>query len=111
MQPMKVMNISEAREWFEVLQTTRRVQTAMMTLDAGQASGSKPEGHKQSDQVLLVLEGELNGDVGGKKIRLTKGDVVVIPAGVKHRFKNDADLAAVTFNVYAPPEYPAETKG
>ncbi len=108
---MKLANISDAKEWFAVLQTTERAQTAMMTLSAGQASGSKAEGHKESDQVLLLLEGELTGEVGGKKVCLTKGDVIVIPAGVKHRFKNEAAADAVTFNVYAPPEYPPETKG
>ena len=108
---MKLANISEAKEWFEVLQTTKRAQTAMMTLGAGEASGSKAEGHKGSDQVLLLLEGELTGVVGGEKICLTKGDVIIIPAGVKHRFKNESDADAVTFNVYAPPEYPPETKG
>ena len=105
---MKLANISDAKEWFEVLQTTKRAQTAMMTLSAGQASGSKPESHEESDQVLLLLEGELTGEVGGKKVCLTKGDVIVIPAGVKHRFKNESAADAVTFNVYAPPEYPTK---
>ena len=108
---MKLTNISKAKEWFEVLQTSERTQTAIMTLASGQASGSTAEGHKGSDQVLLMLEGELVGTVGGKEICLTKGDVVIIPAGVKHRFKNEAKSDAVTFNVYAPPEYPPETKG
>jgi mannose-6-phosphate isomerase-like protein (cupin superfamily) len=104
------MNISKAKDWFEVLQTSKRAQTAMMTLSPGQANGSEPEGHKGSDQVLLMLEGDLAGEVGREKIRLTRGDVVIIPAGVKHRFKNESTADAVTFNVYSPPEYPAETK-
>ena len=108
---MKLANIRDAKEWFEVLQTTKRTQTAMMTLGPGQASGSKPEGHKESDQVLLLLEGELTGEVGEEKVCLTKGDVVIIPAGVKHRFKNEGAADAVTFNVYAPAEYPPQTKG
>jgi mannose-6-phosphate isomerase-like protein (cupin superfamily) len=37
--------------------------------------------------------------------------VLLIPAGVKHRFTNRGHKSAVTFNVYAPPEYPANTKG
>jgi hypothetical protein len=56
---MQLTNIGKAKEWFEVLQTSERAQTAMMTLRPGQASGSKSEGHKGSDQVLLMLEGEL----------------------------------------------------
>ena len=83
----------------------------MMTLAPGEASGSTREGHASSDQVLLMLEGELAGEVGAERPILRKGDVLVIPAGVKHRFENKGSIPAVTFNVYAPPEYPAETKG
>ena len=108
---MHLTNISNANNWFEVLQTTARTQTAMMTLGPGDASGSTAEGHENSDQVLLVLEGELAGEVGSERPTLRKGDVLVIPAGVKHRFENVGRTPAVTFNVYSPPEYPPETKG
>jgi mannose-6-phosphate isomerase-like protein (cupin superfamily) len=98
-------NIREAKGFFEVLQTTKHTQTAMMTLQPGKSSGSKPEGHKQSDQVLLVLEGEVEGQIGDDTISMKKGDVVVIPAGTKHKFTNRSSAEAVTFNTYSPPEY------
>ena len=104
---MNVTNISEAKEWFEVLQTGVRSQTAMMTLAPGDATGDKAEGHEKSDQVLLMLEGELTGEVGDERPHLRKGDVIIIPAGVKHRFVNRAKKPALTFNVYSPPAYPA----
>ncbi len=107
---MDLVNIKDATEWFEVLQTSGKSQTAIMTLKPGKSSGAK-EGHKASDQVLLLLEGELNGEIGSEKAVLEKGDVVLIPAGVKHRFANHSSKEAVTFNVYSPPEYPADTKG
>ena len=102
---MKVANIQDAREWFEVLQTTEKSQIAVMTLQAGRASGPSAEAHAQSEQVLLVLDGEVEGEIAGEKRLLRKGDAVVIPAGVKHRFLNLSDTQAVTFNVYSPPEY------
>lgn len=98
-------NISEAKGFFGVLQTTKRTQTAMMTLKPGKSSGSTPEGHKESDQVLLVLEGEVEGEIGDKTITMKKGDVVVIPAGTKHKFTNRSSADVVTFNTYSPPEY------
>jgi mannose-6-phosphate isomerase-like protein (cupin superfamily) len=107
---MNLANIKDAKEWFAVLQTSDKSQTAVMTLEPGKSSGAK-EGHKDSDQVLLLLEGELDGEVGAEKATLRRGDVLLIPAGVKHRFTNHSDKSAVTFNVYAPPEYPADTKG
>lgn len=102
---MKIKNINEAKGWFEVLQTTERTQTAMMTLEAGKSSGSKAEGHKKSDQVLLVLEGEVEGEIAGETKMMRKGDVVVIPAGTRHKFTNQSRAKAVTFNTYSPPEY------
>jgi mannose-6-phosphate isomerase-like protein (cupin superfamily) len=108
---MELTNISKAKEWFEVLQTTSRTQTAMMTVQPGDSTGSIAEAHESGDQVLLMLEGELSGEVGEERPRLTKGDVLVIPAGVKHRFTNEGNAPAVTFNVYSPPEYPPDTKG
>ena len=104
---MNVTNISDAKEWFEVLQTGERSQTAMMTLAPGDATGQKAEAHKKSDQVLLMLEGELTGEVGDERPHLRKGDVIIIPAGLKHRFVNRAKKPALTFNVYSPPAYPA----
>jgi mannose-6-phosphate isomerase-like protein (cupin superfamily) len=108
---MDVTNINKAEEWFEVLQTSERSQTAIMTLAPGDSSGTTAEAHKNSDQVLLLLEGELSGEVGDERPTLRKGDVIIIPAGVKHRFTNRAETPAVTFNVYAPPTYPARSKG
>ena len=107
---MDLANIKDAKEWFEVLQTSDRSQTAVMTLKPGKSSGAK-EGHKNSDQVLLLLEGELEGEIGDEKAKLKKGDVLLIRAGLKHRFTNRSAKSAVTFNVYAPPEYRAGEKG
>jgi mannose-6-phosphate isomerase-like protein (cupin superfamily) len=95
---MDVKNINEAKDWFELLQTSERSQTAMMTLASGKLSGERAEVHEGSDQVLLILEGELIGEVG---------DVITIPSGVKHRFTNRSKRQTVTFNVYSPPAYPA----
>src|SRR5436190_1879122 len=104
--PAKRANIYRPKEWFKVLQTTKRTQTAVMTLGAGQSTGEKAEAHKSSEQVLLLIEGELAAEIGGKRSRMKAGDVVVIPPRVKHKFTNGGERPAVTFSVYAPPEYP-----
>src|SRR2546423_2234971 len=108
---MDLANISEAAEWFEVLQTSKRTQTAMMTLGPGKATGRNAEAHEKSDQVLLMLSGKLSGTVGPETVSLKKGDVVLIRAGTPHRFKNPGRERTVTFNVYSPPEYPPGMKG
>jgi mannose-6-phosphate isomerase-like protein (cupin superfamily) len=79
-----------------------------MKLGAGQSSGESPEAHKGSDQVLLLIEGELSAEIAGERSHMKPGDVVIIPARVKHKFTNESSAPAVTFNVYSPPEYPDE---
>jgi mannose-6-phosphate isomerase-like protein (cupin superfamily) len=108
---MKIKNIESAREWFEVLQTNAQAQTAVMTLKPGAASGREPNRHEKSEQVLLVLDGEVEAEIAGEKRSLGKGDCVVVPAGTPHRFVNQGERAAVTFNVYTPPEYPPASNG
>ncbi|PYJ71283.1 MAG: hypothetical protein DME75_07705 [Verrucomicrobia bacterium] len=44
---------------------------------------------------------------GDERLSLKRGDVIMIPSGVKHRFTTRAQKLAVTFNVYLPPAYPA----
>ena len=108
---MDLANIKDATEWFEVLQTSKRTQTAMMTLAPGDATGRKAEAHDKSDQVLLMLSGNISGTVGSETVSLKKGDVILIRAGTPHRFKNPGRQKAVSFNVYSPPEYPPGMKG
>ena len=108
---MDLANIKEATEWFEILQTSKRTQTAMMTLAPGDATGRKAEAHAKSDQVLLMLSGELSGTVGPETVSLKKGDILLIRAGTPHRFRNSGRQRVVTFNVYSPPEYPPGMKG
>lgn len=109
--PAKRANIFRTKEWFKVLQTTRRSQTAVMTLGPGQSSGDEPEAHKASDQVLLLVAGELSAEIGGARSRMKAGDVVVIAPRTKHKFTNRGEKPAVTFSVYSPTEYPPDEKG
>jgi len=102
---MKVSNLRDAKSWFEVLATSRKSQIATMTLAPGKSSGPKGNEHPKSEQVLLVVEGEILAEVGDEKQTLRKGDAVIVPAGAPHRFTNPFGSPAVTFNVYAPPAY------
>jgi mannose-6-phosphate isomerase-like protein (cupin superfamily) len=107
---MRHSNIFRKTKWFEVLKTTKRSQVALMKLGPGQSTGDEPEDHKNSDQVLLVIEGQLFAEIDGKRSLMKAGDFVIIPPRTKHKFTNRSDRPAITFNVYSPPEYPANTK-
>jgi mannose-6-phosphate isomerase-like protein (cupin superfamily) len=101
----EVKNVWTSKKWFEVLQTSEKSQTAVMTLAPGKSSGEEAEAHDDSEQVLIVIEGEVVAEIADEAKRLRLGDVVVIPPGTKHKFINPGRKPAVTFNVYCPPEY------
>jgi mannose-6-phosphate isomerase-like protein (cupin superfamily) len=108
---MNIVDINHVDDWFLVMQTTERSQTAVMILTPGGNSSEEMSTHRRSDQVLLLLEGELYAEVGGEKGIMTKNQVCLIPAGTPHRFENLGKKRAVTFNVYSPPEYSPGEKG
>ena len=104
-------NIYEASSWFEVLQTTDKSQIAVMTLKPGASTGEKPESHEESQQILLLIDGELIGELDGECKDVKAGDTLIIPPKVKHKFTNRGKKSAMTFNVYCPPEYPPDERG
>jgi mannose-6-phosphate isomerase-like protein (cupin superfamily) len=102
---MNIANIHESSEDFHLLETTGRTQTATMTLKPGEATGEQPEAHPHSDQTVLVLDGELEAEVGMERETVRKGESLIIPAGVPHRLTNNRQQTAFAFTVYAPPAY------
>lgn len=103
-------NVWATKALFEVLQTSEKSQTAVMKLAPGQASGDEAEAHEDSEQVVIVMEGEVFAEIESEGSTLREGDVVLIPPGTKHKFTNRSKKPALTFNVYSPPEYPADMK-
>jgi mannose-6-phosphate isomerase-like protein (cupin superfamily) len=99
---MNLSNVNQATEWFQVLQTTDRSQAAVMRLEPGKATGKNAESHEDSEQLLLLMEGVLAAEIGSECFPMNTGDMVIIPAGVNHKFTNSGATVAVTFNTYCP---------
>lgn len=102
---MQRSNIRDAKKWFDVLETASKSQVAVMKLLPGKASGPRGNEHPKSEQILLVVEGEIFAEIGKEKATLRKGDIVIVPTDTDHRFTNLSESDALTFNVYAPPAY------
>jgi mannose-6-phosphate isomerase-like protein (cupin superfamily) len=98
-------NVYSAGKGFKILETTRRSQTASMTLEPGESSSEKLNTHRQSDQVLIVLEGKVTAEISDKRAEMQNGDAVTVLAGTPHKFTNAGSERAVTFSVYSPPAY------
>jgi mannose-6-phosphate isomerase-like protein (cupin superfamily) len=90
---------------FKVIETADTSQTAWMTLKAGESSGPKCNEHAQSEQVLYLVQGTLDAEIGERRFTMKPGDSVIVGKNVNHRFTNSGTEPAVTFNVYAPPAY------
>ena len=102
---MNIAKLDETSGGFHLLETTGRTQTATMTLQPGEASSDQPETHPHSDQVVLVLRGEIHAEVGDERELLHPYDSVIVPASMPHRFVNEGREPAFAFTIYGPPAY------
>ncbi len=98
-------NIYRVSSGFRVLENGQNLQTAVMVLDSGEESGAFGNEHPASEQVLFLVEGSLDAEIGGKRFAMSAGDSVIVPKDAPHRFVNRSAARAVTFNVYAPKAY------
>src|SRR2546426_141039 len=99
---MNLINISVATKRFEILQKTEQSQTGLLTLKKGEWSNERGSVHPISDQIVIVLRGQMYGEVGDESAMFKEGDVVIVPPGVEHRFQNRDDEVCVSFNIYTP---------
>ena len=102
---MNINDIHESSEDFHILETTGRTQSATITLKSGEATSEELNSHPHSDQTIVLLNGELEAQVGEEQATLRSGQSLIVPAGVKHRFRNSGKESAFAFSVYSPPAY------
>lgn len=86
-----------------VLWTGRHSQLVIMTIPAGGEIGE--EIHDGIDQILSFVSGTGEALVGGEKKEVAQGDLVVVPSGTRHNFRNTGANPLVLYTVYAPPEH------
>ena len=86
-----------------VLHTGEHSQIVAMCILQGSEIGE--EIHSSTDQMLFFVEGEGEAILNGETRTVGKDDVVFVPAGVKHNFKNTGKSELKLFTVYAPAEH------
>lgn len=91
----------------KVLHTGKHSQIVAMSIIVGEEIGE--EVHSDIDQLLFFVTGECEAILNGEMRRVEKHDVVFVPAGTTHNFKNVGDEDLKLFTVYAPPEHPDGT--
>jgi mannose-6-phosphate isomerase-like protein (cupin superfamily) len=86
-----------------VLWTGEHTQLVIMTIPPGGEIGE--ETHEDTDQILTFVSGTGQAIVSGQKKNVAQGDLVVVPAGVKHNFVNTGQNPLILYTVYGPPEH------
>lgn len=91
----------------KVVYTGKYSQLVLMSIPSGGEIGQ--ETHPTVDQILFFVKGEGEAILEGQSKPVGKGDVVFVPAGTLHNFKNTGDEALKLYTVYSPPQHPDGT--
>ena len=83
--------------------TGEHTQLVIMTIPPGGEIGE--EVHDENDQILSFVSGVGRAVVSGKERKIKAGDVVAVPAGLKHNFINEGPNPLVLYTVYGPPDH------
>lgn len=87
----------------KVLFTGVHSQIVAMNIPVGQDIGM--ETHDDVDQILYFVEGKCEATLNEESKTIEKHDIVYVPAGVSHNFRNAGDKDLKLFTVYSPPEH------
>ena len=93
----------QSADFRRVLWTGTHSQLVIMTIPVDGEIGE--ETHPDTDQILTFVSGTGEATVGGQSKKVAQGDLVVVPAGKKHNFRNTGPNPLVLYTVYGPPEH------
>lgn len=93
----------QSADFRRVLWTGKHTQLVIMTIPPGGEIGE--EVHEGTDQILTFVSGTGEAQVAGERQEVAQGDLVVVPAGTKHNFRNTGVNPLVLYTVYGPPEH------
>ena len=93
----------QSPDFRRVLWTGSKTQLVIMTIPPGGEIGE--ETHPDTDQILTFVSGVGEAVLAGESAEVAQGDLVVVPAGTKHNFRNTGVNPLVLYTVYAPPEH------
>lgn len=103
-----IENLAKENNFFrKVVYTGKHSQLVLMSIDVGSEIGE--EVHPNVDQILFFVEGKGEAILDSKSSPVEEGDVVFVPAGTLHNFKNTGDKPLKLYTVYSPPQHPDGT--
>jgi quercetin dioxygenase-like cupin family protein len=64
--------------------------------------GPPPHIHHREEETFYILEGTVTVQVGGKTVNALPGDIVYLPRGIAHSFKNTGNVDAKFIVIVTP---------
>src|SRR5688500_20236135 len=86
-----------------VLWTGKNTQLVIMTIPPGGEIGE--EVHEDIDQILTFVSGTGEAQIYGSKKKVAQGELVVVPAGTKHKFVSTHLIPLDLYHIYVPYEH------
>ena len=80
---------------------SERFSAGVVRLEPGK--GHERHSHPDSDEILFVISGEGEQEVGDETREISAGELVFVPEGVEHGTVNTGWETLVLLAVYAPP--------
>jgi len=95
-------------QWLVTPETLGTEKIGIAIMDCPGGSTVRPlHAHRDTEEVLLVLEGQGEAWVDGETASFKKGDAVLLPANSKHMVRNTGDESLITASIFSPPTSPA----
>lgn len=91
----------------QVLETGPHTQVVIMSIPPGGEIGE--EVHPDNDQVLYLIDGAGKAILDGTESVFESGDLVLVPAGMKHNFITNDGTDMKILTTYSPPHHPDGT--
>ena len=96
--------LARSNTWFrQVVFTGEFSQVVLMSIPPGGEIGD--EMHEGTDQMFVIVEGDGDAILGGKRRAIDRNDLVVVRAGTRHNIRNTGSDDLKLFTIYAPPAH------
>ena len=81
------------------------IEVVVAELDPGGSTGDEPYSHGDSEEVFVVLRGEVELRLGDESFELGTGDAAQYRSSTLHRVRNAGALVAEVMFIISPPSY------
>lgn len=99
-----IKKIAKDNRFFrQVIYTGPHSQLVVMNIPPGEEIGE--EAHPKTDQLLVIVDGEGQAVLDGKRQPADEHNVIFVTAGTVHNIKNTGRKALKLFTVYSPPAH------